>query len=207
MTIEVPTANLGITGHAPTVEIGMVEEHDEALPITAQGGDKAAPVSGVACGVARGGSILPSVRGGGQSLDPGDRIRLSDPSAVPVSKVERPHTASRQRLSQLLRTIDALHGYDAAGSRNTQEVPLSEDDLRNLRAVAAAAMALHEAPVISRSIFDALENIRQIIKKFGEVLVQATKTVAALAALATAATAAVVAIQALLVKVMPLFGA
>lgn len=203
MTIEVPTANLGITGHAPTVEIGMVEEHDEALPNTAQGGDEAAPVSGVA----RGGSILPSVRGGGQSLDPGDRIRLSDPSAVPVSKVERPHTASRQRLSQLLRTIDALHGYDAAGSRNTQEVPLSEDDLRNLRAVAAAAMALHEAPVISRSIFDALENIRQIIKKFGEVLVQATKTVAALAALATAATAAVVAIQALLVKVMPLFGA
>ena len=102
-----------------------------------------------------------------------------------------------------------MHGADAPdvpGGRNTQEVPLSEDDLATARVAVDAAIELHRAPVVSRPIIDALDNIRQHIEKFGEVLDELKKTVDKLKGLALAVAAAAGTLAAFIEKVIALLG-
>ena len=128
-----------------------------------------------------------SVGKGKFRVESDDRIRLSGPSAILVSKVKRPHATSRQRLERLREKLDALHGVDAPespGNRNTQVFPFSQDDLETLQAIVDAAIRLHQAPVLSRPIIDALESIRQHLEKTREVLEEAAKTFRSLGGLA-----------------------
>lgn len=82
------------------------------------------------------------------------------PGAVPVNNVPAEHALSRTRLLELKETLDKFHGSDVAdteGTRNTEQAPLSEDDLDSLRAVVNAAIALHSSPTIPNHIKVALK--------------------------------------------------
>lgn len=126
-------------------------------------------------------------RESGLTVSQDDRIRLSDPSAVPVAKVKTQHENSEHALDKLRKKLDSLHGDDAGESldrSNTQKVPFSDDELQTLRTVVDAAIALHKAPVVSKPIIDALESIREFLEKARKVLEEAAKTFRTLGGLA-----------------------
>ena len=125
----------------------------------------------------------------------GPRIRLSDPSA---EKAKAQLDISRQKLEQLQATLEKFHGDDALGNRNTQVVPFSEDELQTLRKVVAAAIPLHETPVVSKLIIDALDSIKEYLAKARKVLDEATKTSRSLRGLAVEVGATYLAIKELI---------
>lgn len=131
----------------------------------------------------------------GYTFTAGPRIRLSDPSA---EKAKAQLDISRQKLEQLQTTLEKFHGDDALGNRNTQVVPFSEDELQTLRKVVAAAIPLHETPVVSRLIIDALDSIKEYLAKAREVLDEATKTSRSLRGLAVEVGATYLAIKELI---------
>ncbi len=99
--------------------------------------------------------------------------RLSDRDAVPVSKVRVKHEISRTGLLQLQETLGGFHGFDVPETeepQNTQEVPLTEDDLKLLRVVVTAAIQLHEAPNITSQIQGVLKNLCDILGDLKELI-------------------------------------
>lgn len=167
-----------------------------------------------------------SQRGGDVNVEPGAaQLQLEGfapsvkvgPGAIPVSQVAREHGASKDQLAKLLEALGGFHGYDAPGQHNSVEIPLSQDQLATVRAAVTSALAAHEAPTVTHSLLNALDNLGQIIKKFGEVMVQAaksaeetgkawTKAVQAYEGLALKAGAAYLAIKELIDIAMPLLG-
>lgn len=143
---------------------------------------------------------------GDLTVHPSDRIRLSGP-AIPVEKVKAQVQNSAHALEALWKEIEALHGYDAAelsGGRNTQEVPLSEDELAMLRTMVEAALALHNAPEVSRPIFDVLANFDEYFKAVTKTMTEAAKAATALAALLVGLTAVVAALGELITSLSAL---
>lgn len=110
-----------------------------------------------------GAQILPSLTQHGTDI-PDHKNKLTGPDAVPISKVRVEYETSLLGLLQLRNTLDQFHGDDAPEkSRNTQEVPLSEDDLTLLRAVVGSAIALHDTPNITTKIRQTLNNLCDIL--------------------------------------------
>ena len=99
------------------------------------------------------------VRGSGLVADPDHRITLSDP------RVEKQHRESQAKLEALLAKLDALHGEDAAApGLNTQQVPLTQEDLGQLKSAVKAAIDLLNAPSLSSQLIEALTNIHNFLQ-------------------------------------------
>ena len=126
---------------------------------------------------------------------------VSDPDAVPVKKVRVEHEISHTRLLQLRETLNGFHGFDAPEMdrlENTEEAPLSQDDLKVMRAVIAATIDLHEAPIITPSIKEMLKVAYQFLVEMKERLDKLSETYDSLKSLAFKVGEAVLAIKELL---------
>ncbi|MCH8096875.1 MAG: hypothetical protein IID53_07335 [Proteobacteria bacterium] len=105
--------------------------------------------------------------------------RFAASGAVPVEQVQAEHATSLASLTRLRDTLGGLHGSDAAGEeeRNTQESPLTETELSDLRSVVKSAIELHQVSSFSERIVDAhkallnvLDGINEIIQKMAETV-------------------------------------
>ncbi len=104
--------------------------------------------------------------------------RFAGSDAVPVGQVQTEHATSLASLKRLRDTLDGLHGSDATGEpgeRNTQESPLTETELSDLRTVVKSAIELHQVRSFSERMVDAhkavlnvLDGINEIIQKLAE---------------------------------------
>lgn len=190
---------------------GMITGRGEqTLPsLTQSGGDRELP---------RGDQTLPSLTssseatvtpperraqtvGAGLAAVSVDRIRLSSPDAVLNSKAREKHRISHARLVELSETLDQFHGSDypdATGSPNTQEVPLSEDDLKLLRAVVKSAIELHASSTFPSQIKEALKKLYEFLVEMKERLDKLSGTVDSLKLLAFKVGEAALAIKELL---------
>ncbi len=106
--------------------------------------------------------------------------RFATSDAVPVGQVEAEHATSLASLKRLRDTLEGLHGSDATGEergKNTQESPLTETELSDLRSVVKAAIELHQVRSFSEQMVDAhkavlnvLDGIKEIIQKLAETV-------------------------------------
>lgn len=135
------------------------------------------------------------------TADPDDRIRLSDPDAVPVATVKEQHAASLGKLLELRDKLDEFHGEDApdvSGSRNTQQLPLSEEEIQLLRAIVESSIALHSAPSLPKRATEALRNLYECLVDMKGHLDRLSETFDSLKSLAFKVGEAVLAIKELL---------
>ncbi len=104
---------------------------------------------------------------------------------------------SQAKLEALLEKLKGVHGEDAEEPDvplNTEQVPLTEDDLNLLRSAVKAAIAIHEAPTIPGQVIQALKNLFDYL-----VSMQLTVKALGIAGLLTALTLVVEALKAFLV--------
>jgi hypothetical protein len=101
------------------------------------------------------------VRGSGLVADPDLRISLSD------ARVKEQVTVSKEKLETLLEKLDTLHGEDAEvrPGANTSEVPLTQEELGEIKWAVKAAIDLHNAPSLSSQLIDALNSIYKFLQE------------------------------------------
>lgn len=121
--------------------------------------------------------------------NPNYRISLSDP------EVKSQHTESKAKLEVLLQKLNSFHGEDLEPDEvNTEQVPITQDELNLLRSTVEAAIAIHRAPSISDQVIHALKNLFDYLASM-----QGTVKALGIAGLLTALTLAVEALKAFLV--------
>ena len=109
--------------------------------------------------------------------------RFAGPGAVPVEQVQTEHAASLASLERLRVALDGLHGSDATGEpgeRNTQESPLTETELSDLRTVVKAAIELHQVRSFSERMVDAHKAVLNVLDGINEIIQKLAQTAKAL---------------------------
>ena len=106
--------------------------------------------------------------------------RFAGSDAVPVEEVQTEHATSLASLERLRVTLDGLHGSDATGERNTQESPLTETELSDMRAVVKSAIALHQVRSFSKRMVDTHKAVLNMLDGMNEIIQKLAETAKAL---------------------------
>ena len=134
--------------------------------------------------------------------------RFAGSDAVPVEEVQTEYATSLASLERLRDTLDGLHGSDATGDpgeRNTQESPLTETELSDLRSVVNSAIELHQVRSFSDRMVDAHKAVLNVLDGINEIIQKLAETAKALGDLGKQLNYAVLSWAALIAAVVALF--
>lgn len=167
------------------VELDATTEPDEALPETPAQGEARITGTGVVRDTVEPASDAATAKVADRTartifaVDPDDRIRLSEPDAIPAARVVVQRDQSREKLKDLLDALDGLYGEDAPEDErqgNKKEVSLTQDALELLRTTVSTALVIHESRSFSPRITGILRELREILIEAEATLKQAKKS-------------------------------